>query len=282
MSQKDAFWAQQSVTQVLSQHGPGTPIKSPLPVTPLPDLTHKSPAGKEAPCDEVKRGKPRRSVGEMQLEMYNKGGHFLIFEEPDCDPNCFPIPKGEDYAKGVKDFRTMEEKGFLISKDGCIFPHEQYGVRGAGATLKGHQRSSFFFTGLVPERAAAAKTGKPLKKGKCARDGDGWPTHSQISHLCHRGSCVRPDHLQIELQVANLRRNFCGVTGSGKCDCGMHPPCVHKYHPSDWVDPKMSYCETSEEVTNALAGLDCQFPFQQLDRDTVKASASSRKRKSTG
>jgi hypothetical protein len=208
----------------------------------------------------------------MQLEMFNKGAVFLKFAEPDFAPDGTPIPKDEAYKKGVQQWRQMEEKGFMLTTDGCMFPHEQYGVRGAGATLKGHQRSTFFFTGMMPWRQTVGNTGKPVK-GKVIRDKDGWPTGSQISHLCHRGGCCRPDHLQIELQVENLRRNYCGILNTGTCDCGMQPPCLHKYHPSDWEDPNMAFCSAPDSVSTALAGLPAAFTYTVLDRETVRSDA---------
>lgn len=175
----------------------------------------------------------------------------------------------------------MEEKGFLVTTDGCMFPHEQYGVRGAGATLKGHQRSCYFFTGMMPWKLTTGKAGKPAK-GKAQRDKDGWPTSSHVSHLCHRGSCVRPNHLQIEPQVVNIRRNFCGILKTGSCDCGMQPPCLRKYHPTEWEDPDLKYCQTVDELNHALEGLGVQFPFTVLDREAVRRDAmksNAKKRK---
>ena len=249
------------------------PPNSPLPRSPLPDLVHKSPKGKAASCDEMKRGAPRRSVAEMQAEVWNKGGHLLTFKEPVNDPNGTPIVKNEEYKKGVKDFRTMEEKGFFVSTDGCIFPHELYAERGAGSILKGHQRSSYFFTGVTPRASTLdRKKGKPARSLKADRDENGWPTGSQVSHLCHRHRCINPTHLQLELQTVNQRRNWCpGPDGRGGCGCGMNPPCLQVYHPSDWTDRGMELCKSRNEVDVALVGLKTSFPYSVLDRTAAKA-----------
>lgn len=163
----------------------------------------------------------------------------------------------------------MMEKGVRVTKDGCILPHEQYGVRGKGSTLKGHLRSAYFFTGKTPARAA---TGKKVKE----RDDNGWPTDSQISHLCHRASCVRADHLQQELRVMNLRRNWCGILGGGKCDCGMSPPCVRMYHPAEWDEPGLEFCTDRQQVVDALGGMCETFPHKVLDKaKVVKAARKS-------
>lgn len=169
--------------------------------------------------------------------------------------------------KGVKDFKTMMEKGVLVTTDGCILPHKQYGVRGQGSTLKGYQRSAYFFTGQTPARMAKTK------KGGAIRDTNGWPMDSQISHLCHRSDCVRPDHLQQELRVINLRRNWCGILGRDGCDCGMTPPCVRMYHPAEWQEPDLSFCRSKEQVREVLATMPDTFKHTLLDRSKVVANA---------
>ncbi len=109
------------------------------------------------------------------------------------------------------------------------------------------------------------------------RDSDGWPTDSQISHLCHRRQCCRPDHLQLELRVCNVRRNYCGILskigdGEGGCDCGMVPPCVRLYRPEGDLS-EFEYCTTAQQVARALGGLKESFPYRLLDRDSVRKAA---------
>jgi hypothetical protein len=76
--------------RIATSHAPHS--TSPLPWSQLSDLVHKPSSGGPAECDEVKRGKSRRSVSEMQLEMANKGAQFLVFEVPITDPRGNPIP----------------------------------------------------------------------------------------------------------------------------------------------------------------------------------------------
>lgn len=212
----------------------------------------------------------------MQLEMVNKGAFFLKFKQPRHAQDTTSPAEEAEYLKGVQDYRTVEEKGFFVTKDiGCLLPHKQYGVRGEGSTLKGYQRASFFFSGVTPWRDTAvgrAKKGKP-RKGPVLRDAHGWPTAAQLSHLCHRGSCMRCDHLQIEPQAVGLRRNFCGILGRGECDCGMQPPCLRKYSPTDWDDPTLEFCRTEDEVHAILAPLKATIPFDLLPREEIREAA---------
>jgi hypothetical protein len=130
---------------------------------------------------------------------------------------------------------------------------------------------------------------------KVTRDIDGWPTDSQISHKCHRRKCCRPDHLVYELRVCNVRRNYCGIMSKlceyeakspdGTCDCGMVPQCVRMYHPETFEE-SIKFCETRNQVAEALRALSDRFPFKLLDKKLVRAEAlkaeNSRKRKARG
>lgn len=76
-------------------------VPSPCPAAPLPDLVPHRPLGEEAECDQTKRGKPRRSVAEMQLEMASRDGFFIEFKvphiDPAGDPKCDPIEHTKEY-----------------------------------------------------------------------------------------------------------------------------------------------------------------------------------------
>lgn len=253
---------------------PRTPT-SPCPTEPLPDLVHR-PAPE---LDVGKRGQhARRSLAEMQLGMIKQGAFFFEFEEPDEAPNGEEIVKDEKYLKGLADYRTMEKQGYLVTRDGCMFPHEQYGRRGEGSTNKGYQRSTFFLTGKLPEREAEGVNcgtgGKRKKLPPVPRDEAGLPMDAQVSHLCHRPACIRGDHLQIEPRCRNIRRNMCGILKTGKCDCGMWPPCVRNYHPADWDDPGLKdLCRNQQEVLDVLAPLKEKFPFKLLESQSVRREA---------
>lgn len=67
------------------------------PSAPLSDLVPHPARGDDAECDQTKRGKPRRSVAEMQLEMANRGGFFIDFEVPTADPAGDPIAHTKEY-----------------------------------------------------------------------------------------------------------------------------------------------------------------------------------------
>jgi hypothetical protein len=187
--------------------------------------------------------------------------------------------------KGIDDFQAMQQKGFFVTHDGCILPHELYGTRQKGAVLKGHQRSIFFFTGVMPAKMAKPSKGKP-DKSKIERDVDGWPMDSQISHRCHRSNCIRPDHLQLELRVQNQRRNWCGILNTGSCDCGMQPPCVRKYHPAEWLEPNIRYCSSRNEVAEALADMPDVYKYRVVPRQDIVSAArkaeNAMKRKRAG
>lgn len=169
-SQQD-FWSQRTVRGEvaasqrlprLSQHS------SPHPLAPLPDLVRKHPQGDPAECDREEGKGKRRSVAEITLEMYNKGAYFLEFEHP-LDSEGRPVELDQ---KGESDFRQMEKKGFLVTVDGCLIPYDQYCTR---ATLRGHQRSAYFFTGLSTQFAAE------FKKRKCATLSSALTVHTRVS-----------------------------------------------------------------------------------------------------
>lgn len=157
------FWSQTSVRQTVaaSQQAHSSQEKSsaPLPPQDLPDLVARPPVGDPAECDADESKGRKRSQAEIQLEMYNKGAFFFHFDEPVNDPKGQPIEKSAGYIQGAKQFRVMEDKGFRVTTDGCIIPYEHYCTPKKGAVLKGHQRSTYFFTGLTP----SALTGKRNK-----------------------------------------------------------------------------------------------------------------------
>ena len=72
-------------------------VPTPCPLAQLSDLVPQPARGDEAECDQTKRGKPRRSVAEMQLEMANRGGFFIDFEVPSTDPAGDPVAHTKEY-----------------------------------------------------------------------------------------------------------------------------------------------------------------------------------------
>ncbi len=159
------FWSQHTVREVIAAsqqvHSSQSHSSAPHPVTDLPDLVRKPPVGEAAECDTAGKKGRKRSEEEIQLQMFNAGAFFFQFGAPITDPKGGAIPKTAAYEGGVKDFRTMESKGFRVTVDGCLIPYEHYCTPKKGAVLKGHQRSAYFFTGLTPQ----SSTGK---KERCA------------------------------------------------------------------------------------------------------------------
>jgi hypothetical protein len=159
----------------------------------------------------------RSSIPAIRENMLEKGA--LLF--------CFERPKGitSSNPEDVTWFNQMEAAGFLVTKSGCIFPYENYSGASKGRP-KGHKISALFFKGSMPT---------------FPNNPHGWPTTTQVSHLCHRKQCINPNHMVYEPQWKNLKRNYCGDTG--KCDCGVEPKCLATYHNDDWahVDEFITY-----------------------------------------
>jgi hypothetical protein len=231
-----------------------------------------------------KTANPRRMSRALPQEHLASGAFLLQFTQPREPENMFrravlptlqppALLSGADYQSVVDKYRTMERKGFCVTKDtGCLIPHPQYCTTQQGATLKGHQRSFALFARWLPG----------VEPGSL-RNEYGWPASPQISHLCHRRSCCRPDHLVAEEQWRNLKRHFCGL--SGQCDCGNDIKCLKRYTMEDHED-QPPLCTTREEVLQALQGAP-EFTLHAVgvyqDRDTKalqrKDSRVKRKRK---
>ena len=210
-----------------------------------------------------------------------ENGAFLVeFETPDEPVDLFRrIPpvgigpmsllSGSAWQSAVDSYRTMERKGFRVTVDlGCLIPDPQYSTHQQGATKKGHQRTFAFFARWIPTKMDV-------------RNEFGWPCSAQISHLCHRRSCARVDHLVVEEQWRNLKRNYCGM--NGVCDCGNDIKCLRRYQPADQCDDP-AFCESADEVKEALRGAPAYVihdtdRFLKRDRKAKRRLANRRKRK---
>lgn len=147
----------------------------------------------------------KKSTPEIRQSMLEKGCLFFRFDQPHHD----------ETMNGY--FKSMEEQGFLVTTSGCIFAYENFNS-GSKGRPKGHKISTTFFHGSAPQFPEHQY---------------GWPVKPQASHLCHRKKCINPTHLIWEEQWKNLKRNYCGDTGS--CDCGNATKCIRIYHNEDWV-----------------------------------------------
>lgn len=177
------------------------------------------------------------------------------------------MKRGDDLGERKEWYEVMERKGFRVTKDtGCLIPHEQYSQKGKGATIKGYQRSFFAAFGFLP---------KQYKPDEAPRSDDGRDCSPQLSHLCHRRWCCRPDHISYEHKWRNFARNWC--TGpmpsvrlpNGRvvdtCGCSLQllfagredlagPPCIRAYEVSSDVPPSSGIvlCETFEQARDML------------------------------
>ena len=237
----------------------------------------------ESPTKATTSGKPRRTSGSLRKAHLARGAFLVEFATPSAPVDMFrsdvpigigptSLQMGNDRQSAVDKYRTMERKGFRVTKDlGCLIPDEQYGTYQQGATIKGHQRTFAFFAHWCPQQTPQA-----------IRNEYGWPMNAQISHLCHRRSCARVDHLICEEQWRNLKRNYCGFAGN--CDCGNPLQCLRRYQ-MDNQSELPDFCDTREEAQEALKGAPSfviHSGNRHEDRDKVskqrKANKVKRKR----
>jgi len=224
-----------------------------------PPHTHMS-SPSDAPA---KKGRP--ASPEVRARHLNKGAVPFEFVDPGSDlvqmvfrPDIVPPePLQGNALKAAQDaYRTMERKGFQVTRDlGCLVPDDQYCASGEGNKKKGHQRACEFFAHWKPTQPP----------GEAKRNALGWPITLQISHLCHNRKCCRIDHLVVEQQWRNAKRNYCGDLGT--CNCGGQPPCVGPYRPPQQHASELEYCETVEEMHEVLQG--ARLPSYVIHDKTV-------------
>lgn len=137
------------------------------------------------------------------------------------------------YARLKKIFN----KGMLVGKGGCMYPHPRFCSPSEGDKKKAHQRSVAVFTGLVITRLGT--------KEDVTFNDFGWPDYAELSHICHHHKCCNPEHVQAQPCWRNRKRNYCGH--EGECDCGQIPSCLFRYE-NDSPMELGDLCSTSEEV----------------------------------
>jgi len=202
-------------------------LKSPIRTTKVQNyrLQNKQKKGKgqqagEEKNDTKKSGK--RSDEEVRKERLAQ--HALLLRVTPHVPRTFTREQKTEedaYNALLLKWRSIERFGFQVSRDspGCWVPHRQY-LQNSG----GRQQ-------LAPHVAAALWKGTVREETTQTTDVDGWPISPQFSHLCHLAMCCNPAHIALEPQWMNSRRNYCGK--HGRCDCGMQPPCLAKFYPSN-------------------------------------------------
>lgn len=205
----------------------------------------------------------RRGIPVIREEMLKKGA--LLFR--------FKSPKGIHHPEKehISWFKKMEALGFLVTITGCMLPYENFSG-GSKGRPRGHKISALFFKGPMP---------------RFSEHKEGWPTSSQVSHLCHRKECVNPLHLHYEPQWKNLKRNYCGENGN--CDCGVTPKCICTYHNGDWDydDTFITYDTENyqKRVKDLLKGQGYRFTilpknhYESIDKRTKQRNETRSKRK---
>lgn len=246
----------------------------------------------------------RRTSGAMRAAYFAMGAFTLLFDlakawlaSGNATNDAASKKRSHNYKQKVlngadrearsEPYRAMERKGFRITSDtGCWIPEDHYCTRSGGDIFKGYQRSFFAVNGFMPKQV----TDVP-------RDDKGRDISAQISHLCHRHYCCRPDHLCYEYKWRNFVRNGClgpcQYLGQSTCGCmlqyilfGQHvqhgPPCLRAYEPSaDKPPADLPFCSTEEDVKRVLEQTNCPFTFSvvdYVDRD-AKAAARNMKKK---
>jgi len=199
-----------------------------------------------------KNNNTKRSDADIRAEVLAEGGHLFKF----TNLNNLPSNKAKPYT-------TMENKGYFVTTDGCILPYVYFRKSNEqGHKLRGHQRSSRYFHGRSPLKD------RPVNE-------HGWPCSEEVSHLCHRADCIRPDHLVIEEFWKNRKRNFCGANGT--CDCGNQVRCVRTYHNPETFKERVVFEKNKKAVKGLLADLQKQYPFVLLTDDHYYAEDRKRR-----
>jgi len=160
--------------------------------------------------EKVKRD--RRSEQAIREEMLENGGLLLQFTV---------TRKAGVNRLALQRWRSIEKKGFLVTKSGCLIPAPCHRY-GNSKKKPAYETAMALFRGKVKDPATSQTVNEY-----------GWPMAEQLSHLCHDNDCCCYKDLEIEPQWKNLKRNYCGYEGS--CDCGCIPDCKCRYLPSDAV-----------------------------------------------
>lgn len=174
----------------------------------------------------------RRSEADLRNEHLEKGALLLRFhlDKPDTNPD-------------VVIWRGIEKKGFLVTTAGCLIPHSVHWFRSRAR----HEGARIF---LKVANSAAQSTPASSNDSSAAAT-LGWPTGTELSHLCHDSNCCNPQHVVIEAKWINSKRNYCG--SSGVCDCGMKPACVATYQKEHDYKQEALLSYSTHRLSNRLS-----------------------------
>lgn len=160
--------------------------------------------------------KKRASVPTIRGQMLEDGAVLLRFTV--CFSKDAPEEKLKISKEAEKEWRSVEQYGFLILEDGCLIP-APCKREGANKTKKNAYDVAYRYF-----------SGQTIERDDKAFDELGWPIGEQLSHLCHDNACCCYKCLIGEETWRNRKRNYCGRDGT--CDCGMDPPCKKTYRSS--------------------------------------------------
>lgn len=161
--------------------------------------------------EEVVSRKTKGSEAQIRNEMLGKGAlliHFTVDQE-------------NLRKEAIDRWRAVEKKGFLVTTKGCLIPSECHWFAKQSKKV-GYDCALKFFKGEERDPGSVGMVDK-----------NGWDCEETVSHLCHQNRCCAYRHLELSPKWKNLKRNYCGA--NGKCDCGLVPPCVATYHPTNFV-----------------------------------------------
>jgi hypothetical protein len=197
--------------------------------------------------------KEKRSDSEIRNGHLSDGAILIEF-----------VPHKDASEMVIKQWRKIEKFGFMITIDGCLIPHSMF--NGYSKDRKsGYSYALPFFKNV--------STGKPQN----LVDEEGYPIDLQYSHLCHFGRCASPICIIVEEKWKNVKRNYCGRSGS--CDCGNSIKCRRTYHNDsfDWGFEYLTY-----DTPKLSSKLEMLFPgveFKVLPADSYRKQDLKRSNK---
>lgn len=178
-------------------------------------------------------------------------------------------PSSDLDTDALRSWRSIEKKGFLVTKQGCLIP--------APCHRFGNSKKKPAYE--VALRLFWGKKRNPDTVGSVNEFG--WPAEDQASHLCHDNACCAYCDLELVPQWKNLKRNYCGY--GGHCDCGRVPECKLRYIPSDVPREYDLLRYGDEDLSKRVKGLfeidtdELKVTVRILDPDCYRSQDEQRK-----